>query len=207
MTVRNKGMKAMHLPSIEYKFCPQCGAPLQNTDFFGQVRPHCDQCSFVYWGNFSLGVGGVVWHEGKALLVQRAQDPGKGVWTIPGGYVEQDEPIAQAITREIREETGIETRPLSLIALRDRPGEKHDAYIVFLLEYLGGSLKGDPQEVSDLGFFTLEECQALPIAPLSLSLLQATNKGSNSQTLGFLPKQGIKMLGGPKGVLYQIAED
>lgn len=194
----------MPLPIVNYKFCPQCGEPLQNTNQYGQHRPHCPGCSFVFWGNFSLGVGGVVWHEGKVLLVQRAHSPGKGNWTIPGGYVEQDEKIAEAITREIREETGIESRPVSIIALRDRPGEKHDSYIVFLLEYLGGTLQGDPEEVSGLGFFTLEECENLPIAQLSLSVIKASSTLSVTSPSGFLAQTGVKMIGGDQAILYQI---
>ncbi|EHL07939.1 hydrolase, NUDIX family [Desulfitobacterium hafniense DP7] len=200
-------MNAMPLPIVDYKFCPQCGKPLLSVDFSGQHRPHCPDCSFVFWGNFSLGVGGVVWHEGKVLLVQRAHNPGKGNWTIPGGYVEQDEQIAVAITREIREETGIHAKPLSVIALRDRPGEKHDAYIVFLLEYLGGTLQGEPEEVSDLGFFTLEECENLPIAQLSLSVIKASRTLLIPTSPGFLPQTGVKMIGGDQAILYQISKE
>ncbi len=149
----------------------------------------------------------MVWHEGKVLLVQRAHNPGKGNWTIPGGYVEQDEQIAVAVAREIREETGILSRPLSVIALRDRPGEKHDSYIVFLLEYLGGTLQGDPNEVSDLGFFTLEECENLPIAQLSLSVIKASSTLLVPAPLGFLPQTGVKMIGGNKAILYQISKE
>lgn len=205
----------MPLPIINYQFCPQCGNPLQNTEFSGQSRPHCPDCSFVYWGNFSLGVGGVVWQGEKVLLVQRAYNPGKGVWTIPGGYVDQEEKIADAIVREIQEETGIHTKPLSVIAMRDRPGEKHDTYVVFLLEYLSGDLQADPEEVSDLGFFTLEECATLPVAELSLSVIRASLNSTtthatpfpHSTSLGFFPKSGIKMVGGASSVLYQILED
>lgn len=186
-----------------YNYCPQCGKPLQPTEFSGQLRPHCPDCSFVYWGNFSLGVGGVVWYEGKVLLVQRANNPGKGTWTIPGGYVDQNEKISEAVVREIKEETGLIARPVSLLALRDRPGDKHDTYIVFLLEYQGGVLQADPTEVSDIGFFTLEECQELPIAELSLSIIKASR---STALKGFVPKTGIKIIGA-QSVLYQSPED
>ena len=193
----------MSISLTTYNFCPQCGKPLRQTEFSGQLRPHCPECSYVHWGDFSLGVGGVVWHEDKVLLVQRAYNPGKGVWTIPGGYVDQKEKIADAVSREIREETGIIAEPVSVLSLRDRPGEKHDMYIVFFLNYKGGLLKADPSEVSDLGFFTLDECRNLPIAQLSLSVIEASrSKASN----GFIPKIGIKMIG-EHSVLYQIPED
>lgn len=188
---------------IEYNYCPQCGKPLRRTEISDRLWPHCPDCSFVYWGNFSLGVGGIVWHEGKVLLVQRANNPGKGAWTIPGGYVDQNEKISDAVAREIREETGLIAQPTSILALRDRPGEKHDTYIVFLLEYQGGVLQADPTEVSDIGFFTLEECEKLPIAELSLSVIKASRSSGNR---GFIPKTGIKMIG-ELSVLYQISED
>jgi ADP-ribose pyrophosphatase YjhB (NUDIX family) len=198
-----QGMIYMSFKPALYNFCPQCGKTLIQTEFSGQLRPHCPACFFTHWGEFSLGVGGVVWHEGKVLLVQRAHNPGKGFWTIPGGYVDQDEGISHAAAREIVEETGIIAAPLSVIALRDRPGAKHDAYIVFLLEYQGGTLQADPDEVSDLGFFTLEECEKLNIAELSLSVIKASLTHPDK---GFVPKAGIKMVG-EHSVLYQIPDE
>lgn len=193
----------MPITLTSYNYCPQCGKPLQQTEFSGQLRPHCPDCSYVHWGDFSLGVGGVVWHEGKVLLVKRAHNPGKGAWTIPGGYVDQNEKIADAVAREIREETGLIAKPLSILALRDRPGEKHDTYIIFLLDYQGGVLQADPTEVSGIGFFTLAECQELNIAELSLSAIRASRSAA---VKGFIPKTGVKMVG-EQSVLYQSQED
>ena len=164
--------------TTRYLFCPHCGKPLQKSLIDDQPRSTCSDCSYVYWGDFSLGVGGVLWHEGRVLLVQRSNNPGKGMWTIPGGYVDQGESIGEAVIREIQEETGIKTEPLSIIALRDRPGEKHNTYIIFLLRFLGGTLQAQEDEVSNLGFFTLEECRILPIPSLTLSALEASHSFS-----------------------------
>lgn len=183
---------------ITYTFCPQCGKPLVRAEFAKQTYPYCPDCSFVHWGEFSLGVGGIVWRDDKVLLVRRAQNPGKGNWTIPGGFVDQRERIAEAIVRELREETGLETEPVSLIGLRDRPGDKHDLYMIFLLRYIGGELQPELEEVSDIGFFTLEECRALTIASLSLSVIEE----SQTQLTGFIPQAGIQLIG-EKSVLYQ----
>lgn len=182
---------------ITYNFCPQCGKPLILAEFSKQIYPHCPDCSFVHWGDFSLGVGGIVWQENKVLLVQRAQNPGKGNWAIPGGFVDQQERLSDAIIREVREETGLETEPISLIAVRDRPGNKHDLYLIFLLRYLKGELHPQPEEVSDIGFFTLEECRSLPISHLSLSLIE----DSQTHLHGFIPKTGVSLIG-EKSVLY-----
>lgn len=189
----------MSLFATEYKYCPQCGHSLQNTEVAGRVRENCPSCSFVHWGEFSLGVGGVVWRGDKILLVQRAYNPGKGMWTIPGGYVDQNERIEDAIAREIHEETGILAEPASIMALRDRPGAKHDAYIVFLMRDLGGTLQAEPSEVSDIGFFTLEEYRQLKIAALSLSVIEA----SNSVNQGLSLKTGVQLIG-ELATLYSV---
>ncbi|SPF38174.1 NUDIX domain protein [Candidatus Desulfosporosinus infrequens] len=182
-----------------YLFCPVCGKPLQNSIIDNHPRSACSNCSYVHWGNFSLGVGGVLWHNDKVLLVQRGHNPGKGMWTIPGGYVDQGESIAAAIIREIQEETGIKSKPLSIIGLRDYPAEKHDTYIIFLMEFLGGTLLAQPGEVSDLGFFTLKESYALPIPSLTLSALEA----SHSASQGLLINSDVK-LSSKLSTLYQI---
>lgn len=182
-----------------YNFCPICGNPLQQSIIDDQPRKTCLTCSYVHWGDFSLGVGGVLWHNDKVLLVQRAHNPGKGIWTIPGGYVDHGEPIGEAIIREIQEETGINTKPFSIIAVRDRPDERHDTYIIFLMEFLGGLLQAQPKEVSNLGFFTLEECHSLPIAALTLGALKA----SHSVSQGLVLYSDIKLLG-TLSALYRI---
>ena len=189
----------MFYNTAPYLFCPICGKPLQKSIIDNQTRSTCLDCSYVHWGNFSLGVGGVLWHNNKVLLVQRAHNPGKGMWTIPGGYVDQGESIGEAIIREIQEETGIKVKPLAIIALRDRPDEKHDTYIIFLMQFLGGTLQAQPEEVSDLGFFTLEECHTLPIPPLTLSALEA----SHSVFKGLVIDPDVK-LSGMLSTLYRI---
>jgi len=180
-------------------FCPMCGKPLQESIIEDQARSTCPDCAYIHWGHFSLGVGGVVWHNHKVLLVQRGQNPGKGMWTIPGGYVNQGESIGEAITREIQEETGIKVKPLSIICVRDRPAEKHDTYIIFLMQFLGGALQAQPEEVSDLGFFTLEECRSLQIPSLTLKALEA----SRSVSQGLVIDSDVQLLG-PLSTLYRI---
>ena len=54
-----------------------------------------------------LGVGGVIIHEGRALIVRRASEPLKGEWSIPGGLVELGEKLVDAVQREVQEETGL----------------------------------------------------------------------------------------------------
>lgn len=53
-------------------------------------------------------VGAVAVENGRLLLIHRGQDPGRGLWSVPGGRVDAGETLAEAIVREVREEAGLD---------------------------------------------------------------------------------------------------
>jgi ADP-ribose pyrophosphatase YjhB (NUDIX family) len=67
-----------------------------------------------------VGVGAIVVHEGRVLLVRRGTEPLKGHWTLPGGLLELGESLIEGVAREVREETGLLVEPLELVDLIDR---------------------------------------------------------------------------------------
>jgi ADP-ribose pyrophosphatase YjhB (NUDIX family) len=67
-----------------------------------------------------VGVGGVVVHRHRALLIRRGSEPLKGEWSIPGGMLELGEELAEGVRRELKEETGLEVEPLEIVAAFDR---------------------------------------------------------------------------------------
>ncbi len=67
-----------------------------------------------------FGVGAVILHRGRVLLARRAHAPMKGKWTLPGGAVELGETSADAIVREVLEETRLAVRPVALVEIVDR---------------------------------------------------------------------------------------
>lgn len=86
-----------------------------------------------------VGVGAVVLAQGQALLIQRGNPPGRGLWSLPGGAVELGESLEQAVAREVREETGLEVEPGPLLGvferrLTDAQGRLEYHYV--LLDYL-----------------------------------------------------------------------
>jgi ADP-ribose pyrophosphatase YjhB (NUDIX family) len=154
-----------------------CGEKLETRNIGGTDRRACTACDFVHWGNYSIGVGALVVKENKVLLVRRAQDPGKGNWTNPGGYIEQTEPIEQTIVREVLEETGIHATVKSVVAVRDQPRQIHNVYIAFAMEYVDGTPRPDGEEVDAAGFYSLEEMKELKVASFTQWLVDIALNG------------------------------
>ncbi|MCA0758485.1 NUDIX hydrolase [Paenibacillus sp. N4] len=156
---------------MEPKFCMTCGQGLEIRDIDGTMRAACPSCSFVHWGSYSVGVGALVVRDERILLVRRAQEPGKGYWTNPGGYIEQLEPIERTVEREVLEECGVAASVKSVVALRDQPRSIHNIYIAFEMEYVSGEPAPDNVEVDAAGFFTQQELETMNVAPFTRWLI------------------------------------
>ena len=163
---------------MEVNYCSSCGSAMETREIGGAPRRACTECSFVYWGNYSIGVGALVVKDDKVLLVRRAQEPGKGYWTNPGGYIEQLEPIEETIVREVAEECGVEARVKGIVALRDQPRSVHNVYIAFEMEYAGGEPTPDEDEVDAAGFYSLREMETMNVAPFTKWLVDVALRGA-----------------------------
>ena len=73
----------------------------------------------------AIAVGAIVIDDGRLLLIRRAQDPHTGAWSVPGGRVERGELLAEAVVRELAEETGLEGVCDSLVGVVERIGDDH----------------------------------------------------------------------------------
>ena len=91
------------------KFCPQCGHALEMRPVEDQhLRPVCPACGFIVYLNPPIAAGVIAERDdGKIALVLRGENPGKGLWGLPAGFMEIDETVEQAARRECLEETGL----------------------------------------------------------------------------------------------------
>ncbi|ENN96383.1 NUDIX hydrolase [Methanocaldococcus villosus KIN24-T80] len=111
----------------------------------------------------AIAVDGIVVKDNKILLIKRKNDPFKGYYALPGGFVECGETVENAIIREVREETGLEVEVKRLFGVYSSPNRDprgHVISIVFILEIVGGKLKaGD--DAKDVKFFELNNLPKL----------------------------------------------
>lgn len=87
--------------------------------------------------------------EGRLLLVRRGREPGRGLWSLPGGRVEAGETDAEAVAREVAEETGLAVRPGRRVGVARRAGPRGAVYDIrdYAATVVGGELQaGDDAE-------------------------------------------------------------
>jgi 8-oxo-dGTP pyrophosphatase MutT (NUDIX family) len=121
--------------------------------------------------------GAVFDGEGRMLLLRHANG---GVWVTPGGAIEPDEAPAEAVVREVWEETGLEVEPVRLLGAYGGPEfrvryENGDqvAFVIIAFEcrVLGGSLRLDGEEALELRYVAADELASLQLAPWARSVL------------------------------------
>jgi 8-oxo-dGTP diphosphatase len=101
-----------------------------------------------------IGIGGIVIHHDRALLIRRGSEPLRGHWSIPGGSLELGETLEQGTTRELLEETGLEVRTIGMVEVFERilfdspvprrDGKVRPRYHYVIVDYLCERLSGEP---------------------------------------------------------------
>jgi ADP-ribose pyrophosphatase YjhB (NUDIX family) len=116
-----------------------------------------------------LGVGALIFEDGKILLVERGKEPLKGYWSLPGGIVETGEKLEEATRREVAEETGLDVEPYAMFEIFERiipdpsgpDSQGRPEYHYVLIDYLCRRLSGEPAAASDVSSVAWVEEQNL----------------------------------------------
>jgi len=139
-------------------------------------------------GHPVVGVGGVVIRDGRVLLIRRSKKPLKGQWSIPGGHLEWGETIAQAVARELREETGLAVRVGELLEVVERidsledgggggaapPGSSPPFHYI-LLDYLCEAATGAAQaggDAAEISWATEDELTQYQLTEAALRVIR-----------------------------------
>lgn len=124
------------------KFCSECASPVSLLIPAGDNRPRyvCESCATIHYQNPKMVLGTIpVWErdgELKVLLCKRAIEPRYGYWTLPAGFMENDETTAEAAMRETREEAGANIELGKLFSLLNvaRVHQVHMFYLATLTD-------------------------------------------------------------------------
>jgi ADP-ribose pyrophosphatase YjhB (NUDIX family) len=114
---------------------------------------------------------------GRFLLVLRGREPAKGLWSIPGGKVEPGESDAEAIAREVLEETGLVVEVLDLVGYVERPGPGAATYAIndYRCRVAPGTDPGAARagdDAAEVGWFDEGALRRLPTAPGLVATLE-----------------------------------
>lgn len=119
----------------------------------------------------------------RLLLIQRASEPYRGWWGLPGGAIELGETVEEALRREVQEETGLEIAPGRLLTLKDAIGcdaeqrvTYHFVILFFTATLLGGELRaGD--DAASAAWVEVSELDRYPLVPGAAEVIRLAGLG------------------------------
>ncbi len=114
------------------KFCSECGRPVERKIPPEDTRERyvCAYCATVHYQNPRVVTGCIPEWEGRILLCKRAIEPRYGLWTLPAGFMENDETAIEAAVRETLEEARARVDALELHTMLSLP-HANQVYIMF----------------------------------------------------------------------------
>jgi ADP-ribose pyrophosphatase YjhB (NUDIX family) len=125
-----------------------------------------------------IGVGVVVWHGDRVLLVQRGRPPRQGQWSLPGGAQQLGESLAEAARREVLEETGLTVDLGDVIATVDsieRDPEGRVRYHYTLIDFTAEAHRAElvpGDDAADARWFELHQIEALGLWSETLRIIE-----------------------------------
>lgn len=153
--------------TVAPRYCTECGGANLSKVPAGDTikRPVCSNCGCVHYIGPALLVMCLIFAEDRLLLVKRGERPYRGQWAPPGGFVEMNESLEEATTREVSEEVGIflhadQLCPYAFVSLPSM----NQVYTMFLTKLdRAHNLSPRVPEIADAGWFTEADYKGLDL--------------------------------------------
>jgi 8-oxo-dGTP diphosphatase len=139
-----------------------------HVDKFGLVRPVCPQCGWIYFQDPKVAAAVLIEDGSRVLLVRRTNEPFRGLWTLPAGFVNGGENPAEAAARECLEETGLIVRVTRVVDIIS--GREHERGADFIIVYQAEVVSGMMTAADDADAVEWFERGSLP--PLAFKATQ-----------------------------------
>jgi ADP-ribose pyrophosphatase YjhB (NUDIX family) len=152
-------------------YCSKCGDALKYGIPPGDDRPRylCESCGAIHYENPKIVVGCIAEKDGKILLCRRAIEPRSDKWTLPAGYLENGETVAQGAIRETFEEAGAKIKILAPYALFNIC-YVNQIYLMFRARLIDDSLKAG-SESTEVRLFSEKD---IPWNQIAFTVIEAT---------------------------------
>jgi NAD+ diphosphatase len=148
------------------RYCGRCGSKTE--DEAAERAKRCPSCGLVVYPRISPAIIVAVTRDDRILLA-RAPRFKDGMYSVLAGFVEPGETLEECVSREVREEVGIEVRNIEYFG--SQPWPFPDSLMIgFTAAFAGGEIRADPAELTDARWFGVNE---LPLVPSRVSIARA----------------------------------
>ena len=120
-----------------------------------------------------VAVGAIVVRDDALLMIRRGQEPAKGLWSLPGGHLEHGEYLADAVRREVKEETGLDVTAGELVGIFEVVGDTHYVILDFFARAEGEADPSPSSDVDEVRWVPLVEVPSLDCTPRFVETLRA----------------------------------
>ena len=120
-----------------------------------------------------VAVGAIVVRDDSLLMIRRGQEPAKGLWSLPGGRLEHGEYLADAVRREVKEETGLDVTAGELVGIFEVVGDTHYVILDFFARAEGAAEPVASSDVDEVRWVPLAEVASLDCTPRFVETLRA----------------------------------